>query len=41
MTLAQRVIVLNKGVAEQIGTPTEIYHRPASRFVAGFMGAPR
>ncbi|MDN6109615.1 MAG: sn-glycerol-3-phosphate ABC transporter ATP-binding protein UgpC, partial [Enterobacterales bacterium] len=31
MTLAQRVIVLNKGVAEQIGTPTEIYHRPASR----------
>ncbi|AKM46592.1 Glycerol-3-phosphate ABC transporter, ATP-binding protein UgpC [Edwardsiella anguillarum] len=40
MTLAQRVIVLNKGVAEQIGTPTEIYHRPASRFVAGFMGAP-
>ncbi|TBL65249.1 sn-glycerol-3-phosphate import ATP-binding protein UgpC [Hafnia alvei] len=40
MTLAQRVIVLNKGVAEQIGTPTEIYHRPASRFVAGFMGSP-
>ncbi|XEH49992.1 sn-glycerol-3-phosphate import ATP-binding protein UgpC [Edwardsiella tarda] len=40
MTLAQRVIVLNQGVAEQIGTPTEIYHRPASRFVAGFMGAP-
>ena len=40
MTLAQRVIVMNKGVAEQIGTPSEIYQRPASRFVAGFMGSP-
>ena len=40
MPLAQRVIVLNMGVAAQIGPPTEIYHRPASRFVAGFMGSP-
>ncbi|QCR37513.1 sn-glycerol-3-phosphate import ATP-binding protein UgpC [Nissabacter sp. SGAir0207] len=40
MTLAQRVIVMNKGVAEQIGTPEEIYQRPATRFVAGFMGSP-
>ena len=40
MTLAERVIVLNKGHVEQIGTPTEIYRRPASLFVAGFMGSP-
>lgn len=40
MTLAQRVMVLNKGVVEQIGTPVEIYERPASRFVAGFIGSP-
>lgn len=36
MTLAQRVIVMNKGVAEQIGTPSEVYKRPASLFVASF-----
>lgn len=40
MTLAERVIVLNKGRVEQIGTPSEIYRRPASLFVAGFMGSP-
>ena len=40
MTLAQRVIVMNKGVAEQIGTPSEVYQRPASLFVAGFIGSP-
>lgn len=40
MTLAERVIVMNKGRVEQIGTPTEIYRRPASLFVAGFMGMP-
>lgn len=40
MTLAQRVMVLNKGVAEQIGTPVEVYERPASRFVASFIGSP-
>lgn len=40
MTLAERVIVMNKGHVEQIGTPTEIYRRPASLFVAGFMGSP-
>lgn len=40
MTLAERVIVMNKGRVEQIGTPTEIYRRPASLFVAGFMGSP-
>ena len=40
MTLAQRVMVLNKGFVEQIGTPVEIYERPASQFVASFIGAP-
>lgn len=40
MTLAQRVIVMNKGVAEQIGTPSEVYQRPATLFVASFIGSP-
>ncbi|WP_455818469.1 sn-glycerol-3-phosphate import ATP-binding protein UgpC [Pseudomonas cerasi] len=40
MTLAQRVMVMNKGVLEQLGTPVEIYERPATRFVAGFIGSP-
>ena len=40
MTLAHRMVVMNQGVAEQIGTPAEIYERPASTFVAGFIGAP-
>ena len=40
MTLAQRMIVMNAGVMEQIGTPEEVYHRPASTFVAGFIGSP-
>lgn len=40
MTLAQRVMVLNKGIAEQIGTPVDVYERPASRFVASFIGSP-
>jgi len=40
MTLAQRVMVMNKGVAEQIGTPVEVYEKPATRFVASFIGSP-
>ncbi|MFZ4834958.1 sn-glycerol-3-phosphate import ATP-binding protein UgpC [Rouxiella sp. Mn2063] len=40
MTLAERVIVMNKGVAEQIGTPSEVYRRPATLFVASFIGSP-
>lgn len=40
MTLAQRVMVMNKGVLEQLGTPVEVYERPATRFVASFIGAP-
>ncbi|TWI31462.1 sn-glycerol-3-phosphate import ATP-binding protein UgpC [Paracoccus sulfuroxidans] len=40
MTLADRLIVMNKGVAEQIATPIEVYERPATEFVAGFIGSP-
>ncbi|MEM6322439.1 MAG: ABC transporter ATP-binding protein [Pseudomonadota bacterium] len=40
MTLADRVVVMNKGVVQQVGTPTEIYDRPANAFVAGFIGSP-
>src|SRR5258705_568516 len=40
MTLAQRMIVMNAGRMEQIGTPEEVYHRPATTFVAGFIGSP-
>ncbi len=40
MTLADRVVVMNQGIIEQIGTPQELYHSPATRFVAGFIGSP-
>ena len=40
MTLAQRMIVMNAGAVEQFGTPEEVYHRPASTFVASFIGSP-
>ena len=40
MTMAKRVVVLNHGFLEQIGTPHDIYDRPATTFVAGFMGSP-
>ncbi|MCG3267002.1 sn-glycerol-3-phosphate ABC transporter ATP-binding protein UgpC [Yoonia sp. I 8.24] len=40
MTMADRIFVLNAGRIEQIGTPSEIYRKPASTFVASFMGAP-
>ncbi|MAH88019.1 MAG: ABC transporter ATP-binding protein [Kiloniella sp.] len=40
MTLADRVVVMNKGEIQQIGTPTEIYDCPANTFVAGFIGSP-
>ena len=40
MTLAQRMIVTNAGRMEQIGTPEEVYARPATTFVAGFIGSP-
>jgi multiple sugar transport system ATP-binding protein len=41
MTLADRIVVLNRGEIEQIGTPMEIYLRPRTRFVATFVGSPR
>ena len=40
MTLAQRMIVMNGGRMEQIGTPEAVYHRPATTFVASFIGSP-
>ena len=40
MTLADRVVVMNNGRIEQIGTPQELYHHPRTRFVAGFIGSP-
>ncbi|MBV8492481.1 MAG: sn-glycerol-3-phosphate ABC transporter ATP-binding protein UgpC [Alphaproteobacteria bacterium] len=40
MTLADRVVVMNGGKIEQIGSPNEVYHHPMTRFVAGFIGSP-
>ncbi len=40
MTLADRVVVMNAGRIEQVGTPNDLYHFPATRFVAGFIGSP-
>ena len=40
MTLADRVVVMSRGVVQQVGTPTEIYDRPANTFVASFIGNP-
>ena len=41
MTLADRIVVLNNGIIEQVGTPMELYNNPANQFVAGFIGSPR
>jgi multiple sugar transport system ATP-binding protein len=41
MTLGEKIIVLNRGQIQQIGTPAEIYHRPGNLFVAGFVGQPQ
>lgn len=40
MTMADRLLVLNAGIVEQIGTPMDLYERPQTRFVAGFIGSP-
>jgi multiple sugar transport system ATP-binding protein len=40
MTLADRVVVMNNGLIEQIAKPQELYHHPKTRFVAGFIGSP-
>ncbi len=41
MTLADRIVVLNAGKIEQIGSPMELYNNPANKFVAGFIGSPQ
>jgi multiple sugar transport system ATP-binding protein len=41
MTMADRIVVLNKGVIEQVGSPLELYNAPDSLFVAGFIGSPK
>ena len=40
MTLADRIVIMRDGYIEQAGTPDEVFHRPATRFVAGFIGSP-
>lgn len=40
MTLADRIVIMNKGAIQQVGTPDEIYSDPANTFVAGFIGSP-
>ena len=40
MTMAERIFIMNHGVLQQSGTPMEVYAKPASRFVAGFIGSP-
>src|SRR3954452_12198961 len=40
MTLADRVVVMSAGIIEQIGAPNDLYHMPATKFVAGFIGSP-
>ncbi len=41
MTMADRIVVLNKGVIEQVGSPLDLYNKPKSIFVAGFIGSPK
>jgi lactose/L-arabinose transport system ATP-binding protein len=41
MTLADRIVVLNDGLIEQVGSPSELYDSPANIFVAGFIGSPK
>ena len=41
MTLADKIVVLNAGVVQQVGSPLELYHKPANLFVAGFIGSPK
>ena len=40
MTLGERIVVMKEGVIQQVDTPLDLYHRPANRFVAGFIGSP-
>ena len=41
MTLANRIVVINRGIIEQVGSPLELYHHPVNQFVAGFIGSPK
>jgi ABC-type sugar transport system ATPase subunit len=41
MTLGTRIVILDRGVLQQVGTPLEVYSQPANKFVAGFVGSPR
>jgi len=41
MTMADKIVVLNAGRIEQVGSPLDLYHRPRNKFVAGFIGSPR
>ena len=41
MTLADRIVVLDAGIVRQFGSPLDLYHHPANRFVAGFIGSPK
>lgn len=41
MTMADKIVVLNAGVIEQVGSPLELYHSPKNLFVAGFIGSPK
>ncbi|NHT75723.1 multiple sugar transport system ATP-binding protein [Rhizobium sp. PP-F2F-G38] len=41
MTMATRIVVMNAGLIEQVGSPLDLYNRPRNRFVAGFLGSPR
>ena len=41
MTMADKIVVLNAGLIEQVGSPLELYHRPRNLFVAGFIGSPK
>src|SRR5438876_10444714 len=40
MTLADRIVIMRDGLIEQVGSPDDVFHRPATRFVAGFIGSP-
>ena len=41
MTMADRIVVMRDGIIEQVGSPLDLYNRPANQFVAGFLGSPR
>ena len=41
MTLADRIVVMDKGIVQQVGSPEELYRRPGNLFVAGFIGSPK